>query len=160
MPVLQNTSKDIIENPCTKVQYKITNSHYSGKYPDNIVYFKLTFVSPEMKVFEEYLIFDFVAMISAIGGTLGLCTGFSFSGVTGTMLNLSEKLGEHIANLKSKKKAHNNKIDTSIIDVCPLTKTETSQTKSLSEELAKAISEFRDHIAKHELRILSLERKI
>ena len=30
------------------------------------------------KVNEEYLIFDAVAMISAIGGTLGLCIGFSF----------------------------------------------------------------------------------
>ena len=113
-----------------------------------------------MKVFEEYLIFDLVAMISAIGGTLGLCTGFSFSGVAGTMLNLSEKLGERIANLKSKKKVNDTKPVSSIIGVHPKSKTEMSQTNSLSEELAKAISELRDHAAKHELRILALERKI
>ena len=27
---------------------------------------------------EEYLVFDFVSMISAIGGSMGLCIGFSF----------------------------------------------------------------------------------
>ena len=33
---------------------------------------------PKVHVKEEYLIYDGVAMISAIGGTLGLCIGFSF----------------------------------------------------------------------------------
>ena len=76
------------------------------------------------------------------------------------MLKLSDTLGKHIANLVTKKKVHDHKIDTSIIDVHPLTKTEMSQMNLLSEELAKAISEFRDRTAKLELRMLALERKI
>ena len=45
-------------------------------------------------------------MVSAIGGTgtLGLCTGFSFSGVTETILTLSGKVGEHITNVWLNKK--------------------------------------------------------
>ena len=59
----------------------------------------------------------------------------------------------------SKKKVHGDKMETQIIEVHSLTKTEMSQLNSLSQELAKAISEFRDHAAKQELRILALERK-
>ena len=33
---------------------------------------------PLVTVKEEYVIYDAVAMISAIGGTMGLCIGFSF----------------------------------------------------------------------------------
>ena len=33
----------------------------------------------KVQVKEEYFIFDLVSVISAIGGTLGLCTGFSFT---------------------------------------------------------------------------------
>ena len=32
----------------------------------------------KVKVHEEYLIYDLMAMISAIGGTMGLCIAFSF----------------------------------------------------------------------------------
>ena len=31
-----------------------------------------------MKIKEEYLIYDMIAFISSVGGTLGLCVGFSF----------------------------------------------------------------------------------
>ena len=39
---------------------------------------------------EEYLIFDLVAMVSAIGGTLGLCIGFSFTDVISSALKFME----------------------------------------------------------------------
>ena len=32
-------------------------------------------------VFEEYLIFDIIGMIGSVGGTLGMCIGFSFTNV-------------------------------------------------------------------------------
>ena len=44
-----------------------------------------------VSVNEEYLIYDFVAMISAIGGTLGLCIGFSFFDFCDLILRYSEK---------------------------------------------------------------------
>ena len=45
-----------------------------------------------MKVEEEFLIHDFVAMLSSIGGTLGMCIGFSFVGLTSFVLG-------HVQNL-------------------------------------------------------------
>ena len=54
--------------------------------------FKISFVPPKVTVFEEYLIYDFVTMISAIGGTMGLCVGFSFFDIMGLLLKLFEKI--------------------------------------------------------------------
>ena len=36
---------------------------------------------------EEYLVYDFVAMISSIGGTMGLFVGFSFSGLASCLMD-------------------------------------------------------------------------
>ena len=36
---------------------------------------------------QEYLVFDLVGMIGSAGGTLGMCIGFSFSGVTTYILD-------------------------------------------------------------------------
>ena len=45
----------------------------------NHTVFGVALTSPyETIVNEEYIIYDMVAMISAIGGTMGLCIGFSF----------------------------------------------------------------------------------
>ena len=51
-----------------------------------------------MVVNEEYLIYDMVAFVSAIGGTLGLCIGFSFTGYASTFLRYFEKLFNKIRN--------------------------------------------------------------
>ena len=68
---------------CKKLQYKaISNEHADKKDSEerNQANFRMIFANREAKVQvkEEYLIYDGVAMISAIGGTLGLCIGFSF----------------------------------------------------------------------------------
>ena len=49
--------------------------------------------APPMKVtsLQEYLIFDMVGMIGSVGGTLGMCIGFSFSGITTNLLNFMER---------------------------------------------------------------------
>ena len=39
---------------------------------------------------EEYVIYDAVAMISAIGGTMGLCIGFSFSDFSSLLIRCIE----------------------------------------------------------------------
>ena len=39
---------------------------------------------------EEYLIYDAIGMVSAIGGTMGLCISFSFSGLTALILRCFE----------------------------------------------------------------------
>ena len=50
------------------------------------------FIPPEkMLVFEEYLVFDAFGMIGSIGGALGLCIGFSFSGVIASIVEFIQK---------------------------------------------------------------------
>ena len=45
-----------------------------------MISFSYNFDSPQrMRIYDEYLIYDGFAMIGAIGGTLGLFIGFSFS---------------------------------------------------------------------------------
>ena len=42
-------------------------------------------------VFEEYLVFDAFGMIGFVGGALGLCIGFSFSGVIASIVEFIQK---------------------------------------------------------------------
>ena len=58
------------------------------------------FGNPKVKVYLEYIIYDFVATISAVGGTLGLCIGFSFTGVVSSLMEWSETLKRKIGGWK------------------------------------------------------------
>ena len=45
------------------------------------------FAQPEMTIkYKERLVFDMTGMVGSVGGTLGMCIGFSFSGITSTLL--------------------------------------------------------------------------
>ena len=76
---VQNQPSNIDMKQCTRLQYAgITNRLIDNQQSDQVVY-DIVFATPvKVNVKEEYLIYDGVAMISAIGGTLGLCIGFSF----------------------------------------------------------------------------------
>ena len=56
-----------------------------------------------VSVDEEYLIYDLVAMIGAIGGTLGLCIGFSFFDSCGFIISYLEQGFEKLSLKKGKK---------------------------------------------------------
>ena len=57
----------------------------------NIAFFSFAYPEPPViKVHEEYLLYDMVAMISAIGGTMGLCIGISFYNISGILLKRIE----------------------------------------------------------------------
>ena len=74
----------VIDQPCTKVQYHVQNNpfkDYHGYYRSKTV-FQMAFATPHVTVNEEYLIYDIVAVVSAIGGTMGLCIGISFRDVS------------------------------------------------------------------------------
>ena len=47
-----------------------------------------------MTVYHEYLVCDLVAMISAIGGTLGICVGFSFTDLASSALLALKKIAK------------------------------------------------------------------
>ena len=59
--------------------------------------FQIMLWPPRVKTYEEYLVYDMIAMISAIGGTMGLCIGFSFTDFARTTLKLIEKAIYHIS---------------------------------------------------------------
>ena len=76
-------NKDIILRPCVKIEYETHVSDQPPTHNNQSVQFWMTFSRPpKVRVKEEYLLFDMVSMISAIGGTMGLCIGFSFGDVT------------------------------------------------------------------------------
>ena len=60
--------------------------------PSNVARFGFIFAAPpHVIVKEEYVIYDAIAMIGAIGGTMGLCIGFSFMDCIGVFMNVIEK---------------------------------------------------------------------
>ena len=53
----------------------------------NMAVFFTKFNTLKVSVKEQYLIYDVVALISSIGGTLGICIGFSFVDTINTLLS-------------------------------------------------------------------------
>ena len=55
--------------------------------------YQVVFVAPQMvQVKEEYFIYDWIAMVSATGGTMGLCIGLSFYSIGSATLNWLARL--------------------------------------------------------------------
>ena len=72
------------------------------------------FETMELQVKEEYVIYDFVGMISSLGGNLGLFIGFSFFDAFCWLLDLIQKW---ISNINSGKV-----ISSNIVITNPVTK--------------------------------------
>ena len=69
--------RSIVKRPCTKVQYRAQGSPWTHT---NHTAFHLIFAPPPMLIVkEEYLIYDILALIGAVGGTMGICIGVSFA---------------------------------------------------------------------------------
>ena len=76
---------------CTKLQYFGVTNRFVDDQKSNEAIYQVVFSSPpKVSVKEEYLIYDSVSMISSIGGTMGLCIGFSFYNLTNLMKNWFE----------------------------------------------------------------------
>ena len=88
---------------CTQLSYNVAaiNKHaWSGKGAR----FQVVFDPPRVQVQEEYVIYDLIAVISAIGGTLGLCIGFSFTGFTHAMIGVLEKVANQVKRVRQEEK--------------------------------------------------------
>ena len=60
---------------------------YEGPYITNRIKLSYSFVQPVMTVeYKERYVFDFVGMVDSVGGTLGMCIGFSFTGIASTII--------------------------------------------------------------------------
>ena len=75
------------QKPCSVLEYQ-GEMNYESNILDNETNIVYQFAPPMMtNVQQEYLIFDTIGMIGSVGGTLGMCIGFSFSGVTTFILD-------------------------------------------------------------------------
>ena len=76
------------KRPCHVTEYSGEITYKAKLYPNNTFQIGLKLGPPGLTThYTERLVFDLVGMVGSIGGTLGMCIGFSFSGNTSTMLS-------------------------------------------------------------------------
>ena len=80
-----------LERSCTLVQYdgKVVFEESHPESPlvhPNSRSFSYSFMRTSVAIHEEYLIYDFIGMLGSIGGTLGMCIGFSFVSLSSVLL--------------------------------------------------------------------------
>ena len=97
----RNCAKDVLEEtwaefksdpgykrPCGILEYsgaKVAEQIIKNNKPTQIA-FSYEFSPPMMSiVYQEYLLLDMIGLIGSVGGTLGMCIGFSFTGLTDTI---------------------------------------------------------------------------
>ena len=75
---------DPTSKPCHRLQYTgVFTGIYEALTSMNRIEYTIYFKDPPMMtVKEEYLIYDYVGLISSVGGTLGICVGISFYGIS------------------------------------------------------------------------------
>ena len=77
---------DVRSRSCTRMHYKTVHT-INGNEDQNRAAFTIDFLDPPVvAVKEEYLVYDGVALISSVGGLLGICVGISFHGFSGVIL--------------------------------------------------------------------------
>ena len=76
-----------VKKPCTTLQYRGQGSKFKTGNNTATFWYRFYGKEPHVDVKEEYLILDFVAMVGSVGGTLGLCIGFSFNNFFGFVSN-------------------------------------------------------------------------
>ena len=71
-------SKDHCKNPCHLVEYFGRTQQWTDYSRPGTLTLSIYFVSNEVKVQEQYFIYNTVDLIGIVGGNLGLFIGFSF----------------------------------------------------------------------------------
>ena len=94
--IMIECEKEIIIKPCKKLFYFGRVMRPSQTKTQNTSHLWYHFTPPgNLIVHEEYLVFDMISLISSVGGTLGLCIGFSFANlVTYAMTFLKQLLNK------------------------------------------------------------------
>ena len=70
------------------LEKSFVNNLLKTNITDDDFAFVYHFSSMKLKtVYEEYLIYDAISMIGSVGGTLGMCIGFSFTGLISWIIN-------------------------------------------------------------------------
>ena len=83
---------------CSTLQYSGEES-YNKKFTNGTVGFQYKFADSSpilLTLYEEYLIYDAITMVNSVGGTLGMCIGFSFTGMISFLINLFHNIIVHV----------------------------------------------------------------
>ena len=90
-------AKENLIKPCTLLQYKSVGATWYNPRQNEAI-FRMTFKKPpRVTVKDEYLIYDMLNMIGAVGGTLGLFIGFSFHDLfQGILSSCMSKVSMHL----------------------------------------------------------------
>ena len=75
--------------PCTYTQYSLVGS--PKRFSEGYTYFTLSYVSTDIVVREEMLLFPLDSLVSELGGALGLFLGFSFFGLLSSLQTLAKR---------------------------------------------------------------------
>ena len=79
--------RDDHKRPCHVTEYSGEITFKDKLYSNKTFAIGLKLGPPGLTThYTERLVFDLVGMVGSIGGTLGMCIGFSFSGITSTLL--------------------------------------------------------------------------
>ena len=136
--VLKITLGNVTKKPCTSLQYSFQN--YPVNYiPEDMAQstsFAIAFDSP-VTVKEEYLICDMVTLIGAVGGTMGLFIGFSFTDMANSILKLIQKLIVRV-------RTNHDKVDTIFV------REEKEEIKLSHVEIVKSISTLEARMSTYE----------
>ena len=78
---------------CSTLAYSAEEINYE-KYSDTEITFRFgyTIDSNSTTINEEYLVWDGINTIGSVGGTLGMCIGFSFTGLISSLKNILKHL--------------------------------------------------------------------
>ena len=88
--VYKGLPENEIKPPCIKLSYGAKVNTYKGEHYNQV---KVKFICAhpsKVEVKEEYIIYDSIAFIGSVGGTLGLCIGFSFYTLTEALIDWLE----------------------------------------------------------------------
>ena len=66
------------QKPCSITEYKGQTKKYKGWSTKNGLKFSIFLFTNEMKIHEEYIVYNEVDLVGIVGGNLGLFIGFSF----------------------------------------------------------------------------------
>ena len=78
-----------INRLCITSEYSGDENYYA-KLENKSIFFQFIYRIPSNSttLYEEYLVYDEINAIGSIGGTLGMCIGFSFSGLISSLINI------------------------------------------------------------------------
>ena len=79
--------KNISKRPCHILEY-VGKKISEGSRENGKIKIGYNFAQPEMTIeYKEHLVFDMAGIVGSVGGTLGMCIGFSFTGITSTVFS-------------------------------------------------------------------------